>query len=84
MARKNLAAIAEGLVAAGLDPNTPAASIENATCRNQRVTAGTVATISDVAQAIGIDSPVVTIIGEVAANADSALVELPEIKAVIG
>lgn len=83
MARKNLADITAGLVAAGLDPNTPAASIENATCANQRVTAGTVSTIAEVVKAIGIDSPVVTVIGNVAANVNQDLVELPEVRAVL-
>lgn len=82
MARKNLAEITNGLLEAGLDPDTPAASIENATCANQRVTSGTVATIAEVVKAIGISSPVVTVIGEVAANVDSHFVELPEVKAV--
>ncbi len=82
MARKNLAEIAVGLVAAGLDPNTPAASIENATCENQRVTSGTVASIAEVVKAIGIDSPMVTVIGNVAAMVNRDLVELPEVRAV--
>lgn len=83
MARKNLADISAGLVEAGLDPNTPAASIENATCANQRVTTGTVATIANVVKAIGIDSPVVTVIGNVAAQVNQDLVELPEVRAVL-
>lgn len=83
MARKNLADITAGLIKAGIDPDTPAASIENATCSNQRVTAGTVATIAEVVKAIGIDSPVVTVIGAVAGNVDAALVELPEVRMVV-
>lgn len=83
MARKNLADITSGLIAAGLDPNTPAASIENATCENQRVTAGTASNIAEVVRAIGIDSPVVTVIGHVAAKVNQDLVELPEVKAVL-
>jgi uroporphyrin-III C-methyltransferase len=83
MARKNLAEITVGLVEAGLDPNTPTASIENATCKNQRVTSGTVSTIAEVVKAIGIDSPMVTVIGNVAAMVDQELVELPEVRAVL-
>ncbi len=83
MARKNLADITEGLIKAGLNPDTPAASIENATCSNQRVTAGSVSTIAEVVKAIGIDSPVVTVIGAVAAKVDMSLVELPEVRMVI-
>jgi uroporphyrin-III C-methyltransferase len=81
MARKNLAEITDGLMAAGMDPETPAASIENATCDNQRVTSATVGTIAEVVKAIGINSPVVTVIGAVAAQVDSQLVELPEVVA---
>jgi uroporphyrin-III C-methyltransferase len=79
MARKNLAEITKGLIEAGLDPKTPAASIENATCDNQRVTAASASTIADVVKALGIDSPMVTVIGEVASMVNRDLVELPEI-----
>lgn len=79
MARKSLAEIAEGLIAAGLDPKTPAASIENATCPNQRVTAATAATIAGIVRDLGIDSPMVTVIGEVASMVNPELVELPDI-----
>jgi len=84
MARKNLEDITCGLIAAGLDPDTPAASIENAYCKNQRVTAGTVSTIAEIIKEVGINNPVVTVIGEVAAKVDATLVELPEVKAVLG
>lgn len=80
MARKNLADISAGLIAAGMDPNTPAASIENATCSNQRVAAATVSTIADVVESLEIGSPVVTVIGEVASNVDTALAEHTEIR----
>jgi len=83
MARKNLADITAGLIAAGLDPNTPAASIENATCSNQRVAAATVSTIAEVVKSLEIGSPVVTVIGEVASNVDTALAEHPEIRAAL-
>ena len=63
-----------------MDPNTPAASIENATCSNQRVAAATVSTIADVVESLEIGSPVVTVIGEVASNVDTALAEHPEIR----
>jgi uroporphyrin-III C-methyltransferase len=83
MARKNLADITAGLIKAGLDPATPAASIENATCSNQRVAAGTVSTIAEVVKTTGIDNPVVTVIGAVAANVDASLVEQPEVQMVV-
>lgn len=78
MARKNLAEITAGLIAVGLDPKTPAASIENATCANQRVAAGAAGTIASVVRELGIDSPMVTVIGEVAAMVNPDLVELPD------
>ena len=66
MAKKNLAQITAGLIEAGLDPQTPAASIENATCFNQRVVAGCVDDIAAMVQASGLSSPMVTVIGETA------------------
>ncbi|QEG24477.1 uroporphyrinogen-III C-methyltransferase [Mariniblastus fucicola] len=84
MARKNLAEITAGLIAAGLGSDTPAASIENATCENQRVAYGSVSTISDVVKEVGIDSPVVTIIGQVAGMLNQDLIEIPEVRAVLG
>ena len=83
MARKNLAEITAGLIAAGLDPDTPAASIENATCANQRVTAATVSTIAEVVKSLNINSPMVTVIGHVAANVDCDLAEDPQIRAAL-
>lgn len=83
MARKNLADITAGLVAAGIDPKTPAASIENATCANQRVTAATVSTIAEVVDSLNIVSPVVTVIGQVVSNVDDAITEDPQIRAAL-
>lgn len=78
MARKNLAEITNGLMDAGLDPETPAASIENATCKNQRSTKATLSSIADTVRRLGISSPVVTVIGEVAGFAAADLVTEPE------
>lgn len=83
MARKNLADITAGLIEAGLDPDTPAASIENATCTNQRVTAATVSTIAEVVESLNIVSPVVTVIGQVVSNVDDAITEDPQIRAAL-
>jgi len=66
MARKNLAEITAGLIEAGLDPQTPAACIENATCFNQRIVAGCVQDIAVLVQSGGLRSPMVTVIGETA------------------
>ncbi len=58
--------IAERLVAAGLDPRTPAAMVENAGLPQMRVVRSTVGEISEAAKAEGMRPPAVTIIGEVA------------------
>jgi uroporphyrinogen III methyltransferase/synthase len=65
MGVKNLAANCAGLVAAGLDPSTPAAVIHRGTWGDQRTVAGTVADIADRAAAAEIRPPALTIIGRV-------------------
>jgi uroporphyrin-III C-methyltransferase len=65
MGRANLAILAEQLVAAGRDPSTPAACIQSATTPEQRVTVATLGTIAEAADRDGLQSPVVTVIGEV-------------------
>jgi len=67
MGRANLASLAEELIAAGRDPATPAACIQSATTPEQRVTRATLATIAEAADRDGLESPVVTVIGAVAA-----------------
>ena len=57
--------ITERLVAAGLDPRTPAAMVENAGLSRMRVVRSTVGEIAEVAKAEGMRPPAVTIIGEV-------------------
>ena len=58
--------IAKRLVAAGLDPRTPAAMVENAGLPQMRVVRSTISEISEAAKAEGMRPPAVTIIGEVA------------------
>ena len=78
MGRASLGALAEQLMAAGRDPDTPAACIQSATTPDQRVTRATLATIAEAADRDGLQSPVVTVIGLVAALADAELaVALP-------
>ena len=67
MGRANLASIASQLIASGRDPSTPAACIQSATTPEQRVTRATLATIADAVERDGLESPVVTVIGAVAA-----------------
>jgi len=69
MGRETLAALTARLIAGGRDPSTPAACIQSATTPEQRVTAGTLATIADLADRDGLEAPVVTVIGAVAALA---------------
>jgi siroheme synthase len=66
MGRANLGSLAAELIAAGRDSSTPAACIQSATTPEQRVTRATLATIAEAADRDGLESPVVTVIGEVA------------------
>ena len=78
MGRANLGALATDLIAQGRDPATPAACIQSATTPNQRVTRATLATIADAADRDGLESPVVTVIGAVAAFGGEAGTPHPE------
>jgi siroheme synthase len=73
MGRAGLGALALQLIAAGRDPATPAACIQSATTTEQRVTRATLATIAAAADRDGLQNPVVTVIGAVAALADAEL-----------
>jgi uroporphyrin-III C-methyltransferase len=76
MGRANLGAIAAELIARGRDSATPAACIQSATTADQRVTRATLATIAEAADRDGLESPVITVIGEVAAMGSEQLVNL--------
>ena len=76
MGRANLAGLAAQLIAQGRDPATPAACIQSATTPEQRVTRATLATIAEAVERDGLESPVVTVVGAVAAMGE-ALVPLP-------
>ncbi|MBI2710460.1 MAG: uroporphyrinogen-III C-methyltransferase [Actinobacteria bacterium] len=65
MAVAHWPAIAARLIAAGLDPATPAAAVQWGTRPEQRTTAATLATLAD----HPLDSPSVIVVGEVAAQA---------------
>jgi uroporphyrin-III C-methyltransferase len=67
MGRSGLAAFTARLIAEGRDPATPAACIQSATTPEQRVTRATLATIAEAADRDGLEAPVVTVIGAVAA-----------------
>jgi siroheme synthase len=65
-----LATTARQLVAHGRAADTPAAIVERATTCEQRVTAGTLATLPDLAKARAVKPPALVIIGEVVALRD--------------
>ncbi|WP_255194826.1 uroporphyrinogen-III C-methyltransferase [Halorarius litoreus] len=58
------------LADAGMDPETPVALVERATWPGQRVATGTLDTIVDVRDEVGIEPPAITVIGPVAATRD--------------
>lgn len=62
-----LAEIREQLVAGELAPHTPVAMIENASLPEQRLCRSTLDTLRDDAQAFGLKSPAILVVGEVAA-----------------
>ena len=67
MGRANLGELAAQLISEGRDPSTPAACIQSATTPEQRVTRATLATIAEAVERDGLQAPVVTVIGAVAA-----------------
>jgi uroporphyrinogen III methyltransferase / synthase len=67
MGVRRLAAIAEHLIAAGRDAETPAAVIERGTLSGQRVVTATLGTIAASAAEQGIRAPAIAVVGEVAA-----------------
>lgn len=73
MGMRNLAAIADALVAAGLDRDTPCAVVADAASAGQRVLRSTLAdVVADTAEA-GIGAPAVTVIGHVVALGPAAV-----------
>jgi uroporphyrin-III C-methyltransferase len=63
MARERLGRVADGLAAAGLDRDTPAAVISNGTMPSQRVATGRLSEIPELARTL--DSPALLVVGEV-------------------
>jgi len=64
-----LPAITAGLLGGGLEPQTPVAIVENGWSAQQRVTSGTITDIACRATEVGVQSPAVIVIGDVAAVA---------------
>jgi histidinol-phosphate aminotransferase len=69
MAVRTLPEVAGALLAAGMDPDTPAASVEHGGTPRQRVLTGPLEQIAEVAAEGGLRPPAVTVIGPVAAFA---------------
>ncbi len=72
MGVRDLAEVSARLIAAGREPHTPVAVIENGATPSQRVTRGELTTIAAIAEQRGVRPPALIIIGPVAAHADDA------------
>lgn len=67
MGVKNLPEICSALIDGGMDPATPAVTVEQASTPAQRVLRGTVSTIAEQCADAGVAPPATTVIGKVAA-----------------
>jgi uroporphyrinogen III methyltransferase/synthase len=70
MGARTLPRIAEGLLAAGADPATPAAAVQWGTDPRQRSCSATLATIAKAVAVAEMGAPMVTVVGRVAALRD--------------
>lgn len=77
MARDSAAALARRLIAEGMSPATPAAAIENAGAPAARIRRASLETLPALLAGQGFDGPVVLLIGEVAALAQSGVRPAP-------
>ena len=68
MGVKNLPRIAERLIAAGRDPDEPAAAIQRGTWPDQRTVVATAATLPDAVAEAGLKAPAILLFGPVAAR----------------
>jgi uroporphyrin-III C-methyltransferase / precorrin-2 dehydrogenase / sirohydrochlorin ferrochelatase len=64
MGLAHLKEIVEALIFAGAKPDTPAAIVENGTLPNQRVVAGDLASLPELALENNVQSPAIVIVGE--------------------
>jgi uroporphyrin-III C-methyltransferase/precorrin-2 dehydrogenase/sirohydrochlorin ferrochelatase len=69
MGRDRAAAIAQALLAQGLDPATPVAIVENGTRPDERVLKGDLAGLAELARATTPDAPALLFVGDTAALA---------------
>ena len=63
----------EALMDAGMDPETPVAMVERATWPDQQVATGTLESIVDARDEVGISPPALTLLGDVAGIRDNVL-----------
>jgi uroporphyrin-III C-methyltransferase len=73
MGRDSAGAIAEGLIALGRDPRTPALAVENAGSADARLITAPLHRLGEAVEAAAPTGPVLLVIGEVAARAGSAV-----------
>jgi uroporphyrin-III C-methyltransferase/precorrin-2 dehydrogenase/sirohydrochlorin ferrochelatase len=73
MGKAVLGELADKLVRAGLDPQTPTLMIENATRADQRVFAATVGTMAGILEAEELTGPCIMLIGQALAQARTAV-----------
>jgi uroporphyrinogen III methyltransferase/synthase len=71
MGVKRLAENAAALIAAGRDPEEPAAAVERGTMAGQRTVTATLGTIAGEVERAGIGAPAVIVVGEVVARRDA-------------
>ena len=70
MGVKTLPRISAALIAGGMSPDTPAASIQWGTHARQRIVTATVSSLADAIAREGLSAPVITIIGDVVSLRD--------------
>ena len=69
MGLRGIAEVMAGLIAEGREPSTPAIAVSRASRPDQRVVAGTLATLAELVQADALPGPATLVVGEVAADA---------------
>lgn len=62
--------ITQGLLQAGMDPDTPAAMVERGSTPQQRRLSATLSTLAQQAEAVGIQNPAVIVVGQVCSLAE--------------
>jgi len=77
MPRKTLAGLRDAALAAGLDPQAPAAAVFSATRENARKVIATIGTLPELLEGIDENGPVVVMIGSVLSEVEMASVDVP-------